>query len=45
MATYLLKTPARCLAPQVPTDALAHPFLVGTASLRGPNEVRAGATW
>ena len=38
MATYELKTQARCIVPHA--DEAHHAFLVATASLKGPNEVR-----
>jgi len=39
MATHLLSSPARCLCAQTGNED-EHGFLVGTASLRGKNEVR-----
>lgn len=38
-ATYWSKSQARCLTPHV-GDPERHAFLVGTANLRGPNEIR-----
>lgn len=38
-STHLLKSQARCLVASY-TDDGPHEFLVGSANLRGPNEVR-----